>query len=195
MLNHLLLLVLASFLNDFLFYFLQGDEERLVPAIPESTIENSVILYLVHVGGNINARDIYGCTPLHFAAMRGNEVATKELLSCPGINIEAVDKTQMTALHLAASHDEEEICRMLIEAGANLRCSDEDEATPLHYACAEGSMRITQMLFEAGEKQDGWVTVSQVLLSFFSCNAPQQCCVYRWSPIKTTSRIVHCTTP
>ena len=63
---------------------------------------------------------------------------------------------------MAASHDEEEICRMLIEEGANLRCCDEDEATPLHYACAEGSIAITQMLFEAGEKQDGWVTVSQV---------------------------------
>lgn len=70
----------------------------------------------------------------------------------------------MTALHLAASHDETEICRMLIEAGANLRCSDEDDCTPLHYACAEGSAVIAQMLFEAGEKQDGWVTVSQVSL-------------------------------
>ncbi len=36
----------------------------------------------------MNARDIYGCTPLHFASMRGNELATQELLSCKGINIE-----------------------------------------------------------------------------------------------------------
>ena len=57
-------------------------------ALPESAVDNSVILYLVHVGGNVNAQDIYGCTPLHFAAIRGNEVATKELLSCKRINIE-----------------------------------------------------------------------------------------------------------
>ncbi len=75
---------------------------------------------------------------------------------------QAVDKQMMTALHMAASHNENEICRMLIEAGANLRCCDEEECTPLHYACMEGSLRVSQMLFEAGEKQDGWVTVSQV---------------------------------
>ncbi|ELT91378.1 hypothetical protein CAPTEDRAFT_118528, partial [Capitella teleta] len=115
-----------------------------------------VILYLVHVGAEINARDKYQCTPLHIAAMRGNEVATKELLSCPDIEVEAVDKTKMTSLHLAAIHDEKEICRMLIESGANLRCYDEDKATPLHYACAKGSIGITQMLFEAGEKKGGW---------------------------------------
>ena len=68
----------------------------------------------------------------------------------------------MTALHMAASHDEVEIVKMLIESGANLRCCDEDEATPLHYACMEGSIEVTQLLFAAGEKQDGWVTVSQV---------------------------------
>ncbi len=51
-------------------------------------MDNSVIIYLKHAGGDVNARDIYGCTPLHFAAIRGNEVATKELLSCRGINIE-----------------------------------------------------------------------------------------------------------
>ena len=68
----------------------------------------------------------------------------------------------MTPLHLAASHDEVEVVSMLIEKGANLRCCDEDMGTPLHFACMEGSVAIVKMLFEAGEKQDGWVTVSQV---------------------------------
>ena len=173
----------------------------------DSTVDNSVILYLVDRGAQVNSADTYGCTPLHFAAMRGNEVATKELLMCKGINIEvqseslasvlqkeksnarcwfewsqeisiftsrqriymfwhfffqAVDKQQMTVLHMAASHDEVEVCRMLIERGANLRCCDEDTATPLHYACQEGSVQVVQMLFEAGERQDGWVTVQRV---------------------------------
>lgn len=78
----------------------------------------------------------------------------------------------MTALHMAASHNEEEICRMLIEANANLRCCDEESATPLHYACMEGSIRIVKMLFEAGEAQNGWVTVSKVkLLSVNTCQS------------------------
>ena len=68
----------------------------------------------------------------------------------------------MTAIHLAASHNETEICRMLIDKGANLRCSDEDMCTPLHYACMEGNVDIAQLLFDAGERVDGWVTVSAV---------------------------------
>ncbi len=56
----------------------------------ESTPENSVIMFLESRGADVNKEDMYGCTPLHFAAMRGNEVATKELLSCKGINIEVI---------------------------------------------------------------------------------------------------------
>ena len=36
---------------------------------------------LVDNEAEINARDIYGLTPLHYAAMRGNDVAAQDLLS------------------------------------------------------------------------------------------------------------------
>lgn len=49
---------------------------------------NSVILYLVKMGARVNEKDKYGLTPLHYAAMRGNTDATKELLSCKGVDIE-----------------------------------------------------------------------------------------------------------
>ena len=48
----------------------------------------SIILYLLENNANINARDYYGATPLHYAAQRGNVVAVKELLSDPNIDIE-----------------------------------------------------------------------------------------------------------
>ncbi len=57
-------------------------------------------------------------------------------------SLQAIDKQQMTALHLAASHDEVEVCRMLIERSANLRCCDEEMGTPLHFACMEGSEKV-----------------------------------------------------
>ncbi|CAH1799596.1 unnamed protein product [Owenia fusiformis] len=126
-------------------------------------ISNSVILHLLSRNADVNARDAYGSTPLHYAATRGNEVAVAELLTSKTILIEAVDLQQMTALHQAATHDEKEVARMLIEHGANLRCADEDGATPLHYACSEGNEEVVQMLFDAGEKLDGWVTISQMV--------------------------------
>lgn len=144
----------------------EGEESEDVGNLPvveyESTVDNSVILYLVARGANVNVPDIYGSTPLHFAAMRGNEIACKELMDCKGISVEAEDKQQMRSLHLAASHNEAEIASMLIEAGAELRCFDEENGTPLHYACMEGNVKIVKMLFDAAETQ-GWVVVQQMV--------------------------------
>ncbi|XP_074658298.1 transient receptor potential cation channel subfamily A member 1 homolog isoform X1 [Tubulanus polymorphus] len=123
----------------------------------------SVIEYLISHGSDPNCRDIYGLTPLHYSAMRGNEVAARDLLLCPEIQIEAVDKTNMTALHLVATHNHLEICRMLIEAGTKLRCVDEELSTPLHLAAMEGNVEMCKLLFDAGEKLDGWVTISQMV--------------------------------
>ena len=64
--------------------FLEGGTQYVF----DSTPENSVIMYLESMKADINSKDTYGCSPLHYAAMRGNEVAAKELLSCTGINIE-----------------------------------------------------------------------------------------------------------
>ena len=49
---------------------------------------SSVILYLASNGARINEADKYGLTPLHHAAMRGNDDAATELIMCPSIDIE-----------------------------------------------------------------------------------------------------------
>lgn len=47
--------------------------------------KDSVIRILVECGADINARDIYDQTPLHYAAMRGNDPAARDLLKCPQV--------------------------------------------------------------------------------------------------------------
>ena len=68
----------------------------------------------------------------------------------------------MRALHMAATHNQVEVCQLLIDFGCELRCKDNEDITPLHCAAGEGNIKIVQLLFEAAAKADGWVTISNV---------------------------------
>ena len=77
--------------------------------------------------------------------------------------MQAQDKQGISALHMAASHNQVEIAHMLIDAGANLRCIDNEQSTPLHHACSEGNVELVQSFFEAGAKSpEAWVMISNV---------------------------------
>ena len=54
--------------------------------------QGSVILFLATSGADVNARDKYGLTPLHYSAMRGNDDAANDLLQLPETNLEVKKK-------------------------------------------------------------------------------------------------------
>ncbi|XP_054708114.1 transient receptor potential cation channel subfamily A member 1 homolog [Uloborus diversus] len=115
----------------------------------------TVIDMLIEEGAHVNCQDNYDMTPLHYAALRGNAIATSQLLKANKINTEVPDKQEMTPLHCAANYNNPEIVELLLNAKANPEACDENLSTPLHLAAMTGSKEISLLLLEAVEKSKG----------------------------------------
>ena len=128
--------------------------------------EDSILLYLLRNRANPNMKDFYGLTPLHYAAMRGNVVAARQLLETKtnDLNIESKDRTKMTALHSAASNGSFDVCQVLLDHGAELRALDEEDMTPLHFAAMEGHLGIVLLFFRIGEERGGWSELAKMIM-------------------------------
>uniref|UniRef100_A0A914W2A8 Uncharacterized protein n=1 Tax=Plectus sambesii TaxID=2011161 RepID=A0A914W2A8_9BILA len=113
----------------------------------ELSAQNGIISYLVSASADPNAQDNYGMTPLHYAAMRGNEVIASELLKCQA-KFELVDHQKMTALHTACAHGSQSVVELLLKNGADPRVKDFQLHTPMHLAAHDGHVQIIHLLFE-----------------------------------------------
>lgn len=98
----------------------------------------------------VNSRDGEGLTPLMFAVAHKSRLGGRrgkasehtraikaimdELLSTEGIDLDAIDGWGRTALHLAANNNDQESCKLLIEAGADSNIEDNDYFTASSYA-------------------------------------------------------------
>ncbi|KAA0188428.1 hypothetical protein HAZT_HAZT003625 [Hyalella azteca] len=114
---------------------------------------DSVVRLLVENGADVNAVDVYDLTPLHYACMRGNDVAIRDLLSYPQVLIEETDKQNMTPLFLAATFGYADAVTQLLISGANIFVRDEEYQTPLHRAAAEGHKEIVHLLLSVCKKR------------------------------------------
>ena len=84
------------------------------------------------VGTDVNTKDGWEWTPLHYAAIRGHkEIA--ELLIAKGANVNAKEQDGYTPLHLAR-RGHKEIVELLIAAGADVNAKGDDGRTPLDMA-------------------------------------------------------------
>lgn len=106
----------------------------------------------IHIDGD-DARDELGRTPLQWACATGKMHLARALLDRPGnlkADIHATDSRGKTSLHLASSHDREDIAELLIERGAFVNAQSDGGWTPLHIACDKGSAKIVATLLKAG---------------------------------------------
>ncbi|CAF1205520.1 unnamed protein product [Rotaria sordida] len=107
--------------------------------------DHPLIYLFAKVNGNINARDKYLLTPLHYAVARNNLAGVKQLI-ISNADIEARDRQEIRPLHVACKEGYLSIVDYLIEHGADINAIDVEKWTPLHYACAKGHLNIIKLI-------------------------------------------------
>ncbi|KAK4704114.1 uncharacterized protein P7C70_g2096, partial [Phenoliferia sp. Uapishka_3] len=104
---------------------------------------------------DLNIRNQYGWTSLHFASIFGRPEISRLLLKA-GASLDARDSWGNTTLHLAADEDNLENIKLLLEAGASVDAKNDKGDTPLHQAagCDGGDSEVAKLLIGAGASVD-----------------------------------------
>ena len=123
----------------------------------ESAHDPATITVLLEAGAALHGRNEEDYTPLHHAAEKGTPAIVRTLLEAgarvdmraSGHGVDA--RWDWTPLHLAARNNpDEEVVRVLLEAGADANARAYYGQTPLILAAGNANPAVTTLLLEAG---------------------------------------------
>ena len=93
---------------------------------------------LVEKVNDVEPRDGYGNTPLHYAAMFGNlEICQKIIGNIKDAHLKNED--EKTPLHFAAENSHSEVCKLILERVSDKNPKDCEGITPLHAVAVTGN--------------------------------------------------------
>ena len=99
-------------------------------------------------GTDVNAKNEWGGTPLHYATFGGHKEVV-ELLIAKGADVNAKDGVGETPLHWAAKEGNKEVVELLIAKGADVNAKDDVGDTPVDWA---DNKEIADLLRKHGGK-------------------------------------------
>jgi len=97
----------------------------------------------------VAGHDMYGFTPLHFAAIKG-QAELVQLLLARKADVEAQTSSGSTALNLAARNGQKVVVELLLANKASINTTDNNGWTPLHTAAALDRKDVVELLLMRG---------------------------------------------
>ena len=128
----------------------QSRNQQLLEAAESGDIERTK--HLIKHGADVDAKDRYGMTALHWAADNGSVDIVKLLLKA-GANVNVTNIYGKTALHYAVIWGFTDIVKALVIAGADVNATDNDGETALQFAKNGGHHVKVKNTIEAGKNE------------------------------------------
>ncbi|WP_264686539.1 ankyrin repeat domain-containing protein [Wolbachia endosymbiont (group B) of Rhopobota naevana] len=122
-------------------------DKELLTAVQNGDLNK--VKSLISRNANVNTRDKYSWTPLHWAAYKGHlEVA--EFLVKKAADINAADKGPYgkKSIHVAAENNSKDIIEFFLSKGVSINDTDKQGYTPLHYAAWRGRLEVAKFLIK-----------------------------------------------
>jgi ankyrin repeat protein len=123
---------------------------KINDGVTSSTLaEDEVTQLLLKNRAEVNAKNMFGYTPLHWAAQNGHKDIV-ELLLVKKAEIEAKDSVGRTPLYWAATKGHKDVVELLLANKAEVNAKSFEGLTPLHRAIAYGHKDVAELLRQHG---------------------------------------------
>ena len=109
----------------------------------------NIVADLLDMGAQVDARNPFGWTVLHWAARNGKTDVSRLLLD-RGAQVDARDEGGSTPLLYAARNGHTDVSRLLLDRGAQVDARGADDWTPLYWAATNGHTDTAMLLILNG---------------------------------------------